>query len=241
MQLSLVVMTPGKQLGKVLDIKLPQFLVGRDPQCHLRPASPLISKRHCALIQRDGKAFIRDFASTNGTLVNDRPLDGEVELRDDDQLKIGPLLFAVRLKAAAVSRPTPAPPTKGAAQPTAVIPKQPAGNSVSSPTPFPPTSLAPPPSPSAETLASGDDEDAAAMLLSLQDDGGPTTPSGHHSPLPDIPEGSTIMEIPVPTDGTPQPAKGGTEQAKEKAKAASGNTSTAAKSILEKMMRRPRN
>src|SRR5205823_4057739 len=63
MKLSLEVMTEGKQKGKLLPITLPQFLVGRDPQCHLRPASPSISKRHCVLIQREGRAFIRDFDS----------------------------------------------------------------------------------------------------------------------------------------------------------------------------------
>ena len=39
MKLSLVVLTAGKQEGKVLPIGLQQFLIGRDPQCHLRPAS----------------------------------------------------------------------------------------------------------------------------------------------------------------------------------------------------------
>ena len=39
MKLSLVVMTDGNNRGKVLDITLAQFIVGRDPQCHLRPAS----------------------------------------------------------------------------------------------------------------------------------------------------------------------------------------------------------
>ena len=61
MKLSLVVLTPGKQEGKALEVKLAQFVIGRDPQCHLRPASPMISKRHCALIQRDNKVFLRDF------------------------------------------------------------------------------------------------------------------------------------------------------------------------------------
>src|SRR6202050_4810880 len=98
MKLSLEVLTEGKQKGKLLPITLSQFLVGRDPQCHLRPASPLISKRHCALIQRDGKAFIRDFDSTNGTFVNDEPVKGERELHHDDQLKIGPMAFTVRLE-----------------------------------------------------------------------------------------------------------------------------------------------
>src|ERR1700680_1138138 len=98
MKLSLLVLTAGKQEGKTLEIKLPQFLVGRDPQCHLRPASALISKRHCVLIQREEKAFIRDFDSTNGLSVNDEPVKGERELHDGDQLKIGPIEFKVRLE-----------------------------------------------------------------------------------------------------------------------------------------------
>src|SRR4051812_39678707 len=112
MKLSLLVLTPGKMEGKTLDIKLSQFVIGRDPQCHLRPASPLISKRHCAILIKDNKAFIRDFDSTNGTLVNDEPIDGECELHHDDRLKIGPLLFSVRMVAdapAPAKTPSPAP------------------------------------------------------------------------------------------------------------------------------------
>ena len=47
---------------------------------------------------RDGKVYVRDFDSTNGTFVNDQPVKGEVELHHDDKLKIGPLLFAVRIE-----------------------------------------------------------------------------------------------------------------------------------------------
>src|ERR1043165_6290264 len=101
MKLSLVVMTPGAQEGKSLDIKLAQFVIGRDPQCQLRPASPVISKRHCALIQRENKVFLRDFDSTNGTFVNDEQIKGEVELKNNDVLKAGPLLFRVEIEAAA--------------------------------------------------------------------------------------------------------------------------------------------
>src|SRR6185437_3469589 len=108
MKLSLVVLTPGPNQGKLLEIKLSQFVVGRDPQCHLRPASPMISKRHCALLQRDGKAFVRDFDSTNGTFVNNAQIKGEVELHDGDRLKIGPLLFKVTIDSTTpVNRPTP--------------------------------------------------------------------------------------------------------------------------------------
>jgi predicted component of type VI protein secretion system len=102
--------------GKSIPIKIPQFVIGRDPQCNLRPASALISKKHCALFVRDNRVFVRDFESTNGTRVNDQPLKGEQELRHDDQLGVGPLLFRVDMEVSpAVSKPTPMPPTAAAA------------------------------------------------------------------------------------------------------------------------------
>jgi pSer/pThr/pTyr-binding forkhead associated (FHA) protein len=224
MKLSLVVLTAGKQEGKVLEIKQPQFLVGRDPQCHLRPASALISKRHCAVLQRDGKAFIRDFDSTNGTFVNEQPVKGEVELHPEDQLRIGPLSFTVKIEATApVNRPTPPPATKAPAKPGAAAASK--------------DSTPPPPAKAPESAAEGSEDDIAAMLLSIQDDGqtGPT-PSGS-----DVPDGSTILDLKVPPDAMGNPPQASKDQEnKEKAKAATGNTSSAAKSILEKYMKRPR-
>jgi predicted component of type VI protein secretion system len=199
MKLSLVVETAGKWEGKTIPITLSQFLIGRDPQCHLRPASPLISKRHCAVLLRNGKVFVRDFESTNGTFVNDQQIKGEVELKHKDHLKVGPLSFRVIVEAPVpVDRPTPVPPTKKAA-------------------------------------GEPSDTDAAAadMLMSILDDG---ASAGLMSSDP-VPEGSTVMDImPVPPPG------GGPVKEKEKAAkpAAPANTSTAAKAILEKYMRRPR-
>src|SRR5215813_12367653 len=116
MKLSLVVLTAGKQEGKILPIALSQFLIGRDPQCQLRPASASISKRHCAILVRSGKVLLRDLDSTNGSFVNEQPVKGEVELHHDDKLKIGPLLFGVHIETTpSVSKPTPAPPTQASA------------------------------------------------------------------------------------------------------------------------------
>src|SRR5437879_13798179 len=119
MKLSLIVLTAGKQEGKLLAIPLAQFVIGRDPQCHLRPASPAISKRHCALIQRDGKVFVRDFDSTNGTFVNNQPVKAEVEANHDNPLRAVPCPSTVRVEPGAPStnpRP-PRPPKSPAAAP----------------------------------------------------------------------------------------------------------------------------
>jgi pSer/pThr/pTyr-binding forkhead associated (FHA) protein len=112
MKLSLVVLSEGKGNGQTIPIALSQFIIGRDPQCQLRPSSALISKRHCALISRNGKHFIRDFDSTNGTFLNDEPVKGERELKHEDILKAGPLLFRVAIEGSvAVNKPTPLPKT----------------------------------------------------------------------------------------------------------------------------------
>src|SRR5437899_7714988 len=110
MKLSLVVLTPGKMEGKAIPITLSQFLIGRDPQCHLRPASALISKRHCALLMKGEQVFVRDFDSTNGTSINEEPVKGEKEVKNNDRLRVGPLEFRVAFEAATpVSKLTPVP------------------------------------------------------------------------------------------------------------------------------------
>lgn len=259
MKLSLVVQTPGPNQGKVLEIKLSQFVVGRDPQCHLRPASPMISKRHCAVLQREGKAFIRDFDSTNGTFVNNEPVKGEIELHHGDQLKMGPLLFDVQIEVIApVNRPTPPPPTKPV---TKTVPADKKSNTPAPATANKPT-VKPAPKPAAspkpvapaastkaeaetvaETLAassgSGEesashDDDIAAMLLSLHEDDSGSAPGSS----PEVPEGSTIHEMPLPPEVAAQMAK--TEKDAKPKPTTPASTSSAAKSILEKYMKRPR-
>jgi hypothetical protein len=156
-------------------------------------------------------------------------------LKHKDQLKIGPIGFAVVLLTdGAFNRPTPAPPTK------TLTGKQPV--KVTDNTKIPPKNDTPAPEneaakgPAANGPATDDDE-VAAMLMSLQDDGDGNTASGL------IPDGSTVFDMPMPGAPGSQPAEKKlteAEKEKEKAKLHQGNTSSAAKSILEKMMRRPR-
>jgi len=228
MKLSLLVLTAGKQQGKALEIKLPQFLVGRDPQCHLRPASPLISKRHCAILQREGKVFVRDFGSTNGTLVNDERVEGERELHHDDQLKIGPIQFTIRIEpdVPASARSTPAPATRSATSRTPAPATRPAAPAAAAAAP----GATPDPTPVPDKAGESED-DIAAILLSLDGD----TTSGAVS----IPEGTTVFDVPV-QPGQPGEQTDKAAQDKNKKQQGTGDTRSAAASILEKMMKRPR-
>jgi predicted component of type VI protein secretion system len=192
MRLMLTVLAPGKVRGKVIPVALSPFLIGRDPGCHLRPTSPLISKRHCALLVREGKAFLRDFDSTNGTFLNDRQVKGEIELLDGDRLRAGPLTFAVGVGAGVpVGRATPPPPTRA-----------------------PPRSA---------------EEESAALLLAPDEDG--PQPGSPGVDRAGVPTGSTEMELP-----STGPGGGDGRQPDRKA----GDSSAAARTILEQYLRRPR-
>jgi pSer/pThr/pTyr-binding forkhead associated (FHA) protein len=196
MKLSLVVVNAGKASGQTIQIKTPHFIIGRDPDCNLRPASAVISKKHCALIVKGGKVTLTDFESTNGTSLNDQPVKGEVAIANGDMLKVGPLTFRVLIEE------TPAP---------------------SKPTPLP------------KPAKVSEEDDAAALLLSL-DDGTISTPDDAEGV--DVPGGSTVMDIPSftaqdATEGgkTPKPDN---KKKEEKAKQ-HDSASSAAAALIDKM------
>jgi anti-anti-sigma factor len=83
----------GAAKGRSIAIFGPRFVIGRDRSCHLRLGSAMVSKFHSAIELRDGKSFVRDLGSTNGTIVDGRTLrDAETEIRDGDRIQIGPVV-----------------------------------------------------------------------------------------------------------------------------------------------------
>src|SRR5438046_10097079 len=98
MKVSLIVAS-GVHTGKSIPVAGAKFLIGRDPECQLRPASQAVSKQHCAFHVRDGKVFLVDFGSTNGTSVTDEqlPANSEREVKHGDRIKPRPPDLALAL------------------------------------------------------------------------------------------------------------------------------------------------
>ena len=95
MSVSLLVLD-GKHEGLMINLpRRAQFMIGRDPKCHLRPVSTDVSRYHCVIARRTGVTHVCDLQSANGTFVNDRQIGGTVRLRDGDVLRVGPLRFRV--------------------------------------------------------------------------------------------------------------------------------------------------
>lgn len=101
MKISLVVLTAGKMMGKEIALTAAEFRIGKDPSCHLKPASG-VSDKHCSFLIKQGKLFILDLGSAEGTFVNDIKIAAEIELKPKDKVKVGPLLFEVKIEAPAV-------------------------------------------------------------------------------------------------------------------------------------------
>jgi pSer/pThr/pTyr-binding forkhead associated (FHA) protein len=220
MKISLVVAS-GVHQGKVIAVPGAQFLIGRDEGCHLRPASPAVSKKHCLLFVRDGKAFARDLGSTNGTFINDEPVQGERELAHGDRLRVGPLDFSVTLAPGSKADSTPLPDALKAVGSKSGETK-PVGQR---PTPGP----TPKPEPAPAPTGDDDPDKIAAMLLSMGDDD-----SG------EVPGGSTVMDMPSVEGGQGQQSAKPEDEKKKKGVPTGAEMSAAASEILRRYMRRPK-
>jgi pSer/pThr/pTyr-binding forkhead associated (FHA) protein len=95
----------GKPHGSFLDFPEGEFVVGRGPECHVRPNSELISRQHCLLRIHGREVHVRDLGSTNGTLVNGKLLVEECVLADGDTLQLGPLVLELVLPLEKIATP----------------------------------------------------------------------------------------------------------------------------------------
>ena len=65
-----------------------EVTLGREGMNGLPVIDPSVSRRHCALRGRDGKFWVQDLGSRNGTLVNGEPVRDQ-ELKHGDEIVIG--------------------------------------------------------------------------------------------------------------------------------------------------------
>lgn len=267
MKVSLVVAS-GSHEGRVIPLTGPQFLIGRDPQCQLRPASQAISKLHCAVLIRDGRVYVKDFGSTNGTVVNEQLVqDTEVVVEDGAALRVGPLDFYLKIEALA-ARPdgTPLPADTGEAAAAMAAVKAAAAAAPAAPardkTPAPGSAAKKPAKSDSKSIAPnkpGGSSEAPAPKPGAQEGSSLTssesvTEEDHdriaamllgmdeegNNPVPD---GSTVMDIPSPlaagTDEANKLADQKKEAEKKKAQTRE-EMSDAASDLLRKYMRRPK-
>lgn len=91
--------------GRRVDVEGP-ITIGRTQECGLIIEDTSASRRHVEITPRDGRYYWKDLGSTNGTVVNGRPMLGG-ELKDGDRIQIGETI--IRFTATAPPPPSEAP------------------------------------------------------------------------------------------------------------------------------------
>ncbi len=75
-----------------------EWVLGRDPnECFFVIEDPMVSRRHAMIRYTDDAYIIENFSDVNPVFVNDNPVDGSIELHEDDTLQIGNNYFRFTL------------------------------------------------------------------------------------------------------------------------------------------------
>src|SRR5690242_5727779 len=83
----------GPELGKKFILDEEEFTIGRDVKNNIVVDLDSVSRRHAKISTRQGKSFVVDLGSTNGTYLNDEEVLEETPLRSGDYVKVGGSIF----------------------------------------------------------------------------------------------------------------------------------------------------
>lgn len=86
----LLVYDDGSRYGRPIPLDRAVFTLGRGRDADFQIAADAsLSRVHCQLVMEEGRTFIEDAGSSNGTQVNGLPIEGRVELAHGDVIVIG--------------------------------------------------------------------------------------------------------------------------------------------------------
>ncbi|MBK6327988.1 MAG: FHA domain-containing protein [Chloroflexi bacterium] len=78
----------GELIGQRWIIDTDEFVVGRGSDSNLVLPERQVSRYHIKVLRRDGRFFLQDLGSKNGTHLNGEQVTGTVPLQDGDEIQI---------------------------------------------------------------------------------------------------------------------------------------------------------
>ncbi|UER55538.1 FHA domain-containing protein [Kineosporiaceae bacterium SCSIO 59966] len=91
-----LVVTAGSLAGTTLTLGSSPVLIGRAPECTLVLTDEYASGRHARLFPRDGRWWVEDLGSTNGTRLGRSPVTAPTPVEPGQQLRIGRTVLELR-------------------------------------------------------------------------------------------------------------------------------------------------
>jgi hypothetical protein len=86
----------GLEEGRRFDL-IGGLSIGRSRESDVQISDRYASSLHARVFSREGRFFVEDMNSTNGTLLNGATLHGEAELIDGDNVQIGDTVFRLEV------------------------------------------------------------------------------------------------------------------------------------------------
>jgi hypothetical protein len=83
-----------EDVGKIFNLNSPRMVVGRltsQSKPDIELSADVISRQHLEIVQRDGRYWLKDLGSTNGTMLNDDRIipDNMYELKHNARIGLG--------------------------------------------------------------------------------------------------------------------------------------------------------
>lgn len=90
-QQAFLVFEKGALKGRRIPIGAQSVIIGRGGRnmaCDIELPERQVSRQHAEIYAEQGAYYVRDLNSKNGTYVNDQPVQGPVQLQDNDMIQI---------------------------------------------------------------------------------------------------------------------------------------------------------
>jgi FHA domain-containing protein len=90
----LKVIEPAAQKGQTFDVS-EEVTVGRASGCQVALTDPTVSQLHARVYRKDGRLYVEDLGSSNGTYLNRKKVTAPVAVRRGDRLSVGSTVLEV--------------------------------------------------------------------------------------------------------------------------------------------------
>src|ERR1700746_2644487 len=84
----------GPNEGAIIPLDGDRFVLGRNPDCGIVIPVTSVSREHAQILRVQGRFYIEDKQSRNGTYVNDRAVTARTPLKNNDKIRICDFLAA---------------------------------------------------------------------------------------------------------------------------------------------------
>ncbi len=85
----------GPNTGQVFSLSSQEVIIGRTASAGLIVNHPEVSQRHAHIVLKDGKYFLEDLGSHNGTFINGKRIQGLQVLTDGDEISLSLIVILV--------------------------------------------------------------------------------------------------------------------------------------------------